>query len=305
MKIVILGGCAAGPKAAAKIKRMLPEAQVQMFTRENIISYSACGLPYYIAGYFDEIERLIIRTPEDFEKNGIAVCLNSPAEAIMPEQKMVLINGETVCYDKLIIAIGAKVNLPHIKNISLDGVYKLRNLDDGVKIKEKMKTAKQAVIVGAGYIGIELLEAFVKNNIKTVIIDQTPFILPIFDSEISELIKNHIKETSKDMVSFINSDIVTEFQGENSLQKVITRSGLEIDADLCVLSTGVNPNVEIAKAAGIKIGQTGAIKVNKRMQTNFPDIYACGDCTGGIMQINKAVYEGAKAALDIIKNLKK
>lgn len=278
MKIVVLGGCAAGPKAAAKAKRMIPDADVEMYTREDVISYSACGLPYFIEGYFDEIEKLIIRTPEDFEEKGIKVRLNSACEAIMPAGKTVVINGEPITFDKLIIAIGARVNLPHIEKINLDGVFKLRSLKDGVDIKEQMKKSKRAVIVGAGYIGIEILEALVKNGIETVVIDETPYVLPIFDDEISELIKNHILENSSELVSFINSDIVTKFEGDKHIKKVITREGLEIDTDMCILSTGVKPNVEIARAAGIAIGETGAIKVNKRMQTNFPDIYACGDC---------------------------
>lgn len=278
MKIVVLGGCAAGPKAAAKAKRMIPDADIEMYTREDVISYSACGLPYFIEGYFDKIEKLIIRTPEDFEQKGIKVYLNSPCEAIMPAGKTVVINGHSVSFDKLIIAIGARVKLPCIEKINLEGIYKLRSLSDGINIKKEMKKSKRAVIIGGGYIGIEILEAFVKNGIETVVIDETPYILPIFDSEISEIIKKHIVENSSGLASFINSDIVVKFEGDKHIEKVITRKGLEIKTDMCILATGVKPNVEIAKKAGIIIGETGAIKVNKRMQTNFPDIYACGDC---------------------------
>ena len=143
-KIVIIGGSAAGPKTAAKAKRMTPENEIELYTQENLISYSACGLPYFIEGTVKNINQLIIRTPEDFEKQGIKVFLEHTAQKILPDKKCVIINGKEVYYDELVLCTGAEPIKPKIKNIDIDGVYFLRRIKDGIAIKEAMHEAKKS-----------------------------------------------------------------------------------------------------------------------------------------------------------------
>lgn len=283
-KIVIIGGVAAGTKAAAKSRRLKPDAQIDIYTDDTHVSYSACGLPFYIEGNFDDYNMLIAREPEEFEQSDIHIHLLNRVTKILPDQKQIIVkdlkeNREfRVDYDKLVITTGARPAIPPIKNLNLKNVFTLRTMEDGIAIREKVLQSKNAVIVGGGYIGIELLEAFVKRGLKVKMIEFAPKIMPIFDDDFSDLIKAHILEKDGDNVEIINSDSVTELLGEDSVTGVRTKNGLEFDADFVILATGVKPNVELAVDAGIELGETGAIKVNQKMQTNIEDIYAAGDC---------------------------
>lgn len=282
-KIVIIGGVAAGTKTAAKARRLRPDAEINIYTDDTHISYSECGLPFFIEGNFDDVNMLLSRTPEEFEESNIHIHLLHRCTKVLPDKKQVIIldrntNQEmTVDYDKLMLATGARPAIPPIKNVDLKNVFTLRTLEDGINIKAKVKQSKKAVIIGGGYIGIELLEAFVKQGLKVTMIEFYPHIMSIFDDEISQLIKGHILELHGDKVQIINSDSVVEILGEGEATGVKTKNGLEFDADLVIVATGVKPNVELAVDAGIEIGETGAIKVNSKMETSIKDIYAAGD----------------------------
>ena len=292
MKIVIIGGVAAGAKAAVKSKRMLPDSEIKLFTQDEYISYSACGLPYYIAGYFEDWQKLIVRTKEDFENKGIEVYTKHRVTKILPSDKKIIVkNLETsecdfIDFDKLIIATGSKSFVPNIKNVNLHNVFTLKTLDDGVKIKNTMMNAENITIIGGGYIAVELIEAFVKNNKKVTLIEKAPFILPVFDDDISSLIQTFILENSDNLVKIINKDSVTEFVGENFVKGVVTANGSGFETDMVVICAGVRPVTDIAQEAGIQLGKTGAIKVDSRMQTSIEDIYACGDCAEKINMIS-------------------
>ena len=172
MKIVIIGGVAAGAKAAAKIKRDLPNSEVVIYTEDTHVSYSACGLPYYIEGNFEDWHKLIVRTKEEFEKSGISVFTLQRAIKILPEEKLVSIQNlqtlETslIYYDKLVIATGASPNTLPINGIDLKNIFYLKRLEDGINIRKTMQKVENVTIIGGGYICIELLEAFVKNDKK-------------------------------------------------------------------------------------------------------------------------------------------
>lgn len=285
MKIVILGGVAAGAKAAAKARRMLPDAEINLYTDDTHISYSSCGLPYFIEGNFEDYRLLLVVSPEDFEKKNVHIHLKNRAMKIIPEAKQVLIHdltiqrAELVDYDKLIIAIGARPIVPKIKNVNLPNVFTLRKIEDGIAIKEKAINSKKAVIVGGGYIGIELLEALVKQNLEVTLIEYAPYIMTTFDEDMSKLIQEQLETINKGRFNIITSEIVTEFSGDmDGVKAVKTGTGKEFETDFVVLCAGATPNVEIAKDAGIELGVTGAINVNDRMETNIKDIYACGDC---------------------------
>lgn len=176
MKIVILGGVAAGAKAAAKARRMLPEAQIDLYTDDTHISYSACGLPYYVEGNFEDYKLLLVRSPEDFEKTGVHIHLQNRAAKILPNSKQVLIedlvskDAFLISYDKLIIAIGSRPIVPPIKNVNLKNVFTIRKIEDGISVRKMAECSKNAVIIGGGYIGIEMLEALVKQNVYVTLI---------------------------------------------------------------------------------------------------------------------------------------
>lgn len=284
MKIVVIGGVAAGAKAAAKAKRMLPEAQIDIYTKDTHVSYSACGLPYYVQGNFENYKNLIIRTPEKFEEDGINVHLLSEVIKIMPDKKQVIVldleknTAYPVEYDKLVIATGAYPIIPKIKNVNLNNVFTLRTLEDGISLREKLRASTKAVIIGGGYIGIEVLEAFISNNVNTTLVEYNSTIMPILDLEIAKIVQEYTQSYKPDLTNIINNDRVVELLGESDVTAIKTESGDIIETDLVLLAVGVKPAVEIAASAGIEIGTTGAIKVNSRMETNIKDIYACGDC---------------------------
>ena len=280
-KIVIIGGGAAGAKAASKSKRLNPENHVELYTSDKNISISLCGLPYYVEGSVDDIKKLIIRTPQDFINMGIPVFLNHTLEEIFPEQNCVLINGNHIFYDELILALGAYVNIPKIENIFANNVFTLRSIESGVKIREKMLCSKSVILLGAGYIGIELAEAFIKNGLDVIIIEAKERIASDFDEDFSKLIQDVIisKCNSKLQTYYNENAVKITVDENNNFKSLITESGNEFFADFCVLSTGAKPNVEIAKKSGIKLGITGAIEVDNRMRTNIKNIFACGDCT--------------------------
>lgn len=292
MKIIIIGGVAAGAKAAAKSKRLLPDAEVHIYTQDTCVSYSSCGLPYYIAGDFEDWHKLIVRTIEEFEKSGVHIHTLNRVTKILPADKKILVkNLETnecffVEYDRLIIATGSFPYKPEIKNNNLKNIFTLRTLQDGINIREAMEKSNHITIIGGGYIAVELIEAFVKNGKNVTVIERSAFMLSVYDEEISSLIQTFILENSNDRVKILNEDSVSEFVGEDKVNGIVTQKGFGFETDMVIISAGVRPAVDIAVSAGIELGITGAIKVNSRMQTNIPDIYACGDCVEKINMIS-------------------
>ena len=284
MKIIIIGGVAAGAKVAAKSKRLLPDADIHIYTQDTHVSYSACGLPYYIEGNFEDWQKLIVRSKEEFEKNGINIHLRQRVTKILPVDKKIFIkNLDTeefsfVDYDKLVIATGSAPHIEDFPKINLKNIYTLKTLEDGINIRETMHKVKNITIIGGGYISIELLEAFVKNDKKVSLIERSPFILSVFDEDISSLIQNYILEHSDNRVKIITDDVVSEFIGNEKVSGILTSKGSGFETEMVIICAGVRPVVDIAQAAGIQLGTTGAIKVNSRMETSIPDIYACGDC---------------------------
>lgn len=284
MNIVIIGGVAAGSKAAAKIKRLLPDANVTIYTDDTHVSYSSCGLPYFIEGNFTDYRMLLVRSVEEFKTSGIDVYLESKVEKILTKQNQILVSNHNeaflVKYDKLIIATGARPKIPNIHGISnFDNIYTLRKIEDGIKIREKMLSSKKALIIGCGYIGLELLEAFVKNTLEVNVIERSERLVSSFDPDMSDLIRNRLESINDRKFSFYTGEIVNEIIGENRVATAIkTLSGKILETDFIIISSGIIPNSEIAKDAGLEIGKSGAIKVNKLMQTSVPNIYACGDC---------------------------
>jgi CoA-dependent NAD(P)H sulfur oxidoreductase len=284
MKIIVIGGVAAGAKAAAKAHRVNPKNEIIIYQDESEMSYSACGLPYVISGVIADERQVVIRQPEDFAKEGIQVFIRHRVISIdKTKQQLIVRNLQDntdfiVSYDRLIIATGARPIVPTIEGINLEGVLTLRNITDLARFKTVLTTLqpKNAVIIGAGYIGLELAETFHELKIKTTIIEKAPRILPKFDPEIAQLVHNHLLENQ---VELILGDGLAKLNGSNGrISAVETESGKIIPADLVVIAIGVKPNVNLAKEADIELGITGAIAVDSRLETNVPGIYAAGDC---------------------------
>ena len=287
VKIVVIGGVAAGAKAAAKARRLLNnEDEVKIYTDDTHVSYSSCGMPYYIQGNFDSFETLLVRSPEEFEASGVQVFLKHKVIKILPESKQILIknlvSGISFLdnYDKLILATGASPIMPNLKNIWYKNIFTVRKIEDAINIKNKLQTAKRVVILGGGYIGLEMLEAFVKNNIHTTLIERGEYLMATLDADMSKSIYEQLNLIAEDKFKILLSDGIVEFNGDkDGVTGVITESGKELDCDMVIVCAGVRPNTELATDCGITIGETGAIKVNKRMETSIKDIYACGDCS--------------------------
>lgn len=292
MKIIIIGAVAAGAKAAAKSRRNLPDAEIIIYTDDTHVSYSSCGLPYYIEGNFEDYRQLLVRSPEDFEAQGIHVNLRSKVIKIEPENKRIFVKNLDTneefsdTYDKLIIATGARPFVPDIKNSGLKNIFTLRKIEDGINIKSQLLRSKNAVIIGGGYIGLELLEAFVRQGVRTTLIEHGKRLMKRFDEDITDIIYNQLTDFAKGKFEIITDTEVSEFLGDEYLKGVITSKGSAIKADLTVIASGVRPNSELARDAGIEIGVTGAIKVNHKMETSIKDIYACGDCCEDYMIVS-------------------
>lgn len=288
--LVIIGGVAAGTKAAAKAKRENPDLNVSIYTNEKYISYSACGIPYFIENTFDDAKRLIVRTKEEFkEKEDIDIYIEHNVLSINCENQEIevqnLADSQTfnLNYDKLLIATGASPVIPKIEGTNLKNVYTIRTIEDALNIKNALSNAKKAIIVGAGYIGIEVLEAFASQNVDTTVVELSNQVLPIFDEDFSVKIKEFIEEKCEcdyqSKVHVITGDGLKKIiSKDHAVTGIETQSGKILDTDIVILAVGVKPNVSIAKQAGIELGTTGAIKVNAQMQTNIENVYAAGDC---------------------------
>lgn len=283
MKVIVIGGVAAGMSAASKIKRQNYSSQVTVYEKGNDISYGACGMPYMISGVIESPETLVVRKKEDFEKMGINIKLNSEVIAVDESTKTVTvkdsITGQIFAdnYDKLVVATGASPVLPPIKNIDLDGVFVLSSLEDGRRLKKELSSdhTKNVVIVGAGFIGVELCEAMREMNKEVTLIEFKNQILPNFDKDIVAPLQD---ELNKNNVFVRLSEKVTSFEGSGKVTRVITDKNSYI-ADCVIMCVGVKPNTQFLKPTGIEMLTNGAIKVDKHMQTSIKDIYAAGDCS--------------------------
>lgn len=289
-KIIVIGGSAAGPKAAARARRIDEFADITIFQKANDLSMASCGYPYYVGGFFDNRNKLIctpagvIRDPKFYwNAKAIMVKNNTEVTRIVRGEKLIEfknnLTGEigTTEYDKLVIATGATANMPPVKGIDLRGITTLQSMQDADylrKIRDEGKI-KKAVVIGGGLIGIETLEALHLAGIEITLIELLPQLLTFLDWDMAKLIENYLKTNT----NVITKNGVREFIGENGhLTGIKLENGDELPCELAVVAIGVRPNVSLAKEAGIEIGPLGGIKVNEFMQTSDPDIYAAGDC---------------------------
>lgn len=283
MRVVIIGGVAAGMSAAAKLKRMKPDYEVVVYEKTDVVSFGACGLPYFVGGFFDDPQNMIARAPEKFVESGIELKIFHEVTSIDTDSKKLKVqdvkNGEIFedSYDKLMIATGASSIIPPIKNVKLENVSTLKSLDDGIKVKELMNRdeIKKVAIIGAGFIGLEAVEAAKKLGKEVVVFQLEDRILPqVFDKELTDILEEEIKNHNVDLRL---QEIVSELVGEEKVKKVITNKG-QYDADLVIIATGVRPNTAFLKDSKVNMLPNGAIIVDEFGKTSVEDIYAAGDC---------------------------
>ncbi len=291
-KILVIGGSASGPKAAARARRLDFHADITIIQKAHDLSMASCGYPYYVGGFFDNRNQLlctptgVVRDPSYFMKSkNINAVTDTEVTKIDREKKVVeaknLVTGKTQTweYDKLILAMGASPKMPPVPGIDLKGITTLQSMPDADflrKVRDEGKI-KKAVVVGGGLIGIETCEALQLAGIKITVVEMLPQILMFLDWQLAKILENHVKEHAADVIT---DNAVSAFlgDGDGQLRAVKLANGDEIPCELAVVAIGVSPNIKIAKDAGLKIGERRGILVDEYMQTNDSDIYAVGDC---------------------------
>ena len=292
MKVIVIGGVACGPKAAARIRHRDPESEITVIDGGKHLSYAGCGLPYFVAGAVPEIEGLmttssgILRDKNFFEDvKGINVKTDTEAIKIDREKKTVTVRDiesaetEELPYDKLVLATGASPVIPPIEGIDLKKVYTLRKPADAAVIRNDIEAgdADRICIIGAGRIGLEAADAFGAQAVDTTIVEQAEHVLPTFlDPEMADYTEVVLR---KEKVEIFPGETVIRLEGDadGNVNKVITDKR-EIETDAVLIGVGVKPNITLAKEAGLETGDIGALAVDDHMRTNDPDIYAGGDC---------------------------
>lgn len=277
MKIVVIGGGAAGLGAAGAAKGVDPEAEVVVYTEFEDVAYSPCGIPFVHGKEIDSFDRLFLATKEQYVKSGIDVHYETTVESIDTAAKTVSVKGEgTVSYDRLVIAAGWNYADPGVPGTDLSGIYEVKNIRRAMEWDKVLDTTKSAVIVEAGLIAMEMVTALIHRDIKVTVVDPGPWPMSdVIDPEIVEPIRADWEELGVDMRW---GHKVTALRGDGALTHAETSDG-DVEADLAIIGTHKVPNNPLASAAGLKLGTTGGLIVSSKMQTSDPNVFAAGDCT--------------------------
>ena len=291
-KIVIVGGVAAGPKAACRVKRLMQDAEVTIIEQDTLFSYGGCGIPYYVSGDVSDESELrstsfhMVRN-EDFFKDAKGVIVKSGTRAIAIDRKNKTVQVEDVAsgeksdvpYDSLMIATGSRPFTLPIPGVDLDGVFTISDLHKAIEIKDRIAKQKvdKAVVIGGGAIGLEMAEAFKDLwGVETSVVEFMPQVLPrIVDKPFASMLVKHMRDNDVDIFLGEGAEEIIGVDGKVTGLRTGNRT---IEADLVIMAAGVRPRSEIAAEAGLQISPMGAIVVNERMQTSDPSIYAAGDC---------------------------
>jgi len=289
-RVLVIGGTACGPKAAARIKRCKPDAEVTILEKSEILSFGACGMPYYVEGLFEDINTLtetpigVRRTPQFFDKcKGVQVYTGTEATSIDRDNKQVFArekNSEqekAYHYDKLVLATGARAIRPPIPGVDLGRIWTMKESGDAESVAESISTQglKRAVIIGAGLIGVEMAEALTSRGLEVTLVEMFDQILPqMLDKEMAMLGAKHLRQKG---VNLKLGTKVTGFEGKDNVEAVKLEEE-SVSADMVLLSAGIKQNDELAREAGLECFEKGGIKINNFCQTSDPDIYAGGDC---------------------------
>ena len=278
MKVVVLGGVAAGTKAAAKLKREDPSAEVVIYTKGKDISYAGCGLPYYVGGVIEDREELIVNTPEKYMSlTGTQVYTGCEAVAVdAAAHQVTFADGQQVGYDKPIVAVGAAPIVPPVAGVELDGVFTMRTPDDAIAIRAYVEkhNCRRAVVVGGGFIGLEAAENLMAKGMGVTVVDMAPQLMPnIFDADMAGYVRRQLQNKG---MRVLTGTALAGIRGEERVTGVVTASGV-LSADVVVLSIGVRPATAFLQDSGL-VMERGCIVTDEKQRTNLPDVYAVGDC---------------------------
>ena len=282
-KIIIIGAHAAGLDAASAARKTDRTAEITLITKEKKPAYSRCGLPFVIGKHIEKFDDLVVFPERFYKMMKLNLLTETEVTKFDAEAKTVKIikkegTEETLSFDSLIIATGADPFIPPIKGKEKNGVFIVRTLDDGAKIDKAIETAKSAVIIGAGLIGLEVAVACLERGLKTTVVEFLPYVLPVLlDKDIADRVQ---KELENKGLNIIVGKGAEEFVGTDKVTGILV-GGETIPTDLVVVATGVRSNIGLAKDAGVELGSKG-IKTNAKMETNFKDVYAIGDCAESI-----------------------
>ena len=281
MKLIVIGGVAAGMSAAARAKRRNKDLEITVYEKSGYVSYGACGLPYFIKGDIPTADKLVVRTPAQFAKQGVkALVHHEVIDVDVVEHTVAVKNLETGdvfqdTWDDLLITTGAVAVRPPIPGLDLPGIFTLRTVEDGIAIKEWLakKHPWQAVVVGAGYIGLEMAEALAANGMYVDVVEMLPQVLPNMDADMAALVQ---EELHRHGVTVHLGSEVKAFEGEGQVERVIA-GGKVLEADIVLFSIGARANIPMAEKAGAAIGETGAIAADDHQRTTVPHVWAAGD----------------------------
>ncbi len=296
MKIIIIGGVAGGTTAAAKARRNDKTAEIKIFEADQDISYSGCALPYYISNKITDRAEVVPRNAAFFkQKYNVDVFTSHRVLEIKPEEKQIAIENLTTqeffseSYDKLLISTGAVSTVLPIDGSDKENVFYLRTVANADKIRRFISevTPKNVVIVGTGFIGMELAESFSTRGIKVTMVELAPHVMPTLDTEMSEYLEEYLRGQK---IGLVTGDSAAKFVGSPLVNKVILKSGRELATDFVIMAVGIKPNISLAQKANVQLGTTGAIQVNTKMETSIKDIYACGDCAESFSIITGKVF---------------
>ena len=282
-RVLIVGGVAGGASCATRLRRLDESCEIVVFDRGPFVSFANCGLPYYVGGVIREEERLLLATPELFrERFRIDVRVESEIVAIDREHREIEVRESATGqsyrerYDVLVLATGAAPVRPPLPGIDLPGIFALRTIPDSRRIREwiEARAARRAVIVGGGFIGLEMAENLAQRGLAVTVVEMAPHVLPPFDAEMTEEIHEHLQRQSVDLHL---GDGVARFEEHDGGLVVRTSSGAVLPADLVILAIGVRPEVTLARDAGLALGKLGGVRVDEQMRTSDPAIWAVGD----------------------------
>lgn len=296
MRLVIIGGDAAGMSAASKVRREDAEREIVVFERSPHTSYSACGLPYFIAGMVEKAESLIARTPEKFrEKYRIDARIRHEVLAVEPEVRRVRVcNLESrqewwEPYDQLLIATGAVPYCPALPGAGARGIYGLSTLESGIRIRRVVDEEKprRAVIVGGGYIGLEMAEALILRGLEVALVQRGSQVMGTLDPDMGGLVSQALREVG---VTLYLEEELTGFETTAGRVRAVQTDRRHLPADIVILGMGVRPNSDLARQAGIPLGVKEAIRVNARMQTGVEGVWAAGDCAESFHLVSRRPF---------------
>ena len=279
-KVLIVGGVAGGASTATRLRRLNEDLEIILFEKEQHVSFANCGLPYHIGGVIENRESLLVQTPESLkERFNLDVRVNSGVISVNSQEKSVVIktkDGEEYkeSFDYLVLAPGAKPLVPPVDGIGGKNIYTLRNVTDLDKIMEKIRSVKEAIVIGGGFIGVEVAENLQEIGITTTLIEAAPNILAPFDSEMSNILEAQLANNG---INLLTNNKVVKFQNEDEKVLVSLENGSIIKGDIVILAIGVSPDTKFLNNSGINLGERGHILVNEHLETNIKDIYALGD----------------------------